>query len=376
MGRADPIRVDHVGSLLRPAELRRERERLLGIHDADRNLGPHHNAELTKIEDRFVRDVVKLQEDCGLSIVTDGDYRRRSWWTDFFLGLTGTRISYNGKTPITLINAAGDTRPIAGIELTGKVAWQGSTMVESFKYLKSITNKVPKVTLPGPPMLHFLRERDFVPNIYPDLAAFCTDIVAAYRAEIRALADAGCRFVQIDECMLPYLCDPRHRQMSQARGEDPDELKEIYINVIDQVLAERPADMVAALHMCRGNMNAYWGGEGGYEPVADMAFNRINADVFLLEYDTPRAGDFSPLRHVPKGKQILLGLISTKDKTLESRDMLMRRVEDASKHIDVSQLGLCPQCGFSTNLFGTDFSEADERRKLDLMVNVSNEIWH
>ncbi len=375
MARASEIHADHVGSLLRPSALRAARERILGVHDADHNLGPHHNVELGVIEDECIREVVKLQEECGLAIVTDGDFRRRSWWTDFFLSLAGPSISYNGKTPITMINAAGEKRPIAGIELAERIAWRSSENVEPFRFLQSITRKTPKVTLPGPPMVHFLRDRDFIPQIYPDLESFGADLVAAYRAEIGALAAAGCRHVQIDECMLPYLCDPRHRAMSRARGDDPDRLVELYVRLIDQSLAGRPADMIAAVHMCRGNMNAFWGAEGGYDHIAELVFNRIGADLFLLEYDTPRAGDFTPLRHVPKGKQILLGLMSTKDKTLESPDMLKRRVEEASRYLDIAQLGLCPQCGFSTNLFGTDFTADDERRKLDRLMEVSREIW-
>jgi 5-methyltetrahydropteroyltriglutamate--homocysteine methyltransferase len=372
---ARDIHVDHVGSLLRPAALRKERERLLGVHDADRNLGPHHNADLTAIEDRFIRDVVKLQEDCGLKVVTDGDFRRRSWWTDFFLGLGGTAASYNGHTPMTMINAAGETRPMAGMDVTGRVAWRGSTVVEPFRFLQSVTDRTAKVTLPGPPMLHFLRNRDFIPQVYADMDAFWADLVAAYKAEMKALADSGCRYVQIDECMLPYLCDPRHRALSKARGEDPDDLISVYIDVIDQVLASRPAGMLAAVHMCRGNMNAFWGGDGGYEPIAEQVFNRLRADLYLLEYDTPRAGDFAPLRHVPKDRQVLLGLISTKDRTLEGRDALMRRVEEAAKQIDIGQLGLCPQCGFSTNLFGSGFTEDDQRRKLEVMVKTAGDIW-
>jgi 5-methyltetrahydropteroyltriglutamate--homocysteine methyltransferase len=276
---------------------------------------------------------------------------------------------------MTLINAAGETRPMAGMSVTGRVTWRGSIAAKPFAFLKSITNRLPKVTLPGAPMLHFLRDRDFVPGIYKDLDAFWADMVAAYRKEIAALAEAGCRYVQIDECMLPYLCDKRHRALSQQRGEDPDALIDTYIRVIDEGLAGRPPDMIAAMHMCRGNMNAFWGGEGGYDPVAAKAFNMKNLDLYLLEYDTPRAGDFTPLRHVPKGKQVLLGLISTKETALENADALKRRVEEATKQIDVGQLGLCPQCGFSTNLFGTGFTIDDQRRKLELLVKTAREIW-
>ncbi len=375
MADAGHLHVDHVGSLLRPAELREARIRLLGQHDADHNLGPHRNGKLTAIEDRYIRDVVRLQEECGLSVVTDGDYRRRSWWTDFLLGFSGLSISYNGKTAITMINAAGETRQIAGIKVDGPIRPRESTLAKSFAFLRSITGKTAKATIPGPPIVHFLRDADFVPSVYRDIDAFWTDLVAAYRAEIATLAAAGCKFLQIDECMLPYLCDPRHRKMSAARGDDPDKLLATYIRVLDAIVAEKPKDMVVAMHMCRGNMNAYWGAEGGYGPVAEGALNMANIDAYLLEYDTPRAGDFAPLRHVPKGKQVLLGIVSTKNPRIETKDELKRRVDDAAMHLDIAQIGICPQCGFSTNLFGTDFTIDVERRKLALLVETASEIW-
>ncbi len=375
MADASHLHVDHVGSLLRPAELRAARIRLLGEHDADRNLGPHHNAELSAIEDRHIRDVVTLQEECGLSIVTDGDYRRRSWWTDFLLGFSGLAISYSGKTPITLINAAGETRPIAGIKVEGPIRPRDSTLAKYFGFLKTLTSKTAKTTIPGPPIVHFLRDAAFVPSVYSDIDAFWAELVGAYRAEIAGLGAAGCKFLQIDECMLPYLCDPRHRSMSAARGDNPDELIQTYVRVLNDIVAERPADMLIAIHMCRGNMNAFWGGEGGYDPVAEAVFNMSNVDAYLLEYDTPRAGDFSPLRHVPEGKQVLLGIVSTKDARLEDKTTLKRRIDAAARHVDLGQLGICPQCGFSTNLFGTDFTVDVERRKLTLLVETAAEVW-
>ena len=375
MADASYLHVDHVGSLLRPAELREARFRLLGQHDADHNLGPHRNAELTAIEDHYIREVVKFQEDCGLSVVTDGDFRRRSWWTDYLLGFSGLSISYNGKTPITMINADGETKQIAGIRIDGPIRPRESTLAKSFGFLQSVTERTAKATIPGPPIVHFLRDTDFVPSVYRDVDAFWADLVAAYRAEIAALAAAGCKFLQIDECMLPYLCDPRHRKMSAVRGDDPDKLLATYIRVLDAIVAEKPKDMVVAMHMCRGNMNAYWGAEGGYEPVAEAAFNMANIDAYLLEYDTPRAGDFAPLRHVPKGKQVLLGLVSTKNARIETKDELIRRVDEAARHVDIAQLGICPQCGFSTNLFGTDFTIDVERRKLTLLMETAAEIW-
>jgi 5-methyltetrahydropteroyltriglutamate--homocysteine methyltransferase len=370
------IHFDHVGSLLRPAALFEARKRILGLHDADHNLGAHENAELAAIEDKHIRDVVALQEGAGMPVVTDGEFRRRSWWTDFYLSLTGTSITYNGKQPITFINAAGETRPAPAIRIRGKVAWQHSVNVDAFNFLQSATKRVAKVTLPGPPMLHFMRDENFVPAAYPDLDQFWDDVIAAYRREIAALAAAGCRHIQIDECMMPMLCDPRHQAFVRTRGEDPADLMKKYAWAINQGIAGRPKDMVVALHTCRGNLNAFWGADGGYQPIADLIFNQIDADLYLLEYDTQRAGDFRPLRQVPKGKTVLLGLISTKENVLEARDMLMRRIEEAGQHIDHEQLGLCPQCGFSTNVFGTHFTIDDQRRKLELVAEIAGEAWH
>ena len=375
MASAAQLHVDHVGSLLRPTELREARIRLLGTHDADRNLGPHRNAELALIEDKYIRDVVRLQEGAGLTVVTDGDYRRRSWWTDFLLGFSGLAISYTGKTPITLINAAGETRPIAGFKIDGPIRPRESTLAKSFEFLKSVTSRIAKATIPGPPIVHFLRDADFIPTVYRDIDAFWADLVSSYRAEIAKLAETGCKFLQIDECMLPYLCDPRHRKMSASRGDDPDKLIQTYVRVLNDIVADKPEEMIVAMHMCRGNMNAFWGGDGGYEPVAEAAFNMSNIDAFLLEYDTRRAGDFTPLRHVPKGKQVLLGIVSTKDARIEDKDALKRRVDEAARYLDKAQLGICPQCGFSTNLFGTDFTIDVERRKLGLLVETAAEIW-
>jgi 5-methyltetrahydropteroyltriglutamate--homocysteine methyltransferase len=376
MANASHLHVDHVGSLLRPQELREARFKLLGVHDADHNLAQHSNGELTAIEDRHIRDIVKFQEERGLPVVTDGDYRRRSWWTDFLLSFTGLSITYDGKVPITMINAAGETRPAAGIKVNAPIRARDSGMVAAFKFLQSVTDRTAKMTIPGPPIVHFFRDADFVPSVYRDVDAFWADLVAAYRAEVKKLADAGCKYLQLDECMLPYLCDPRHREMSKkVRGEDPEQLIDAYVRALNDAVADKPKDMIVALHMCRGNMNAFWGAEGGYAPVAERTFNVPNFDAFLLEYDTPRAGDFGPLRHAPKGKQLLLGIVSTKDPALESKDGLKRRIDEAAKHADIAQLGICPQCGFSTNLFGTEFTVDDERRKLDLMVEVAQEVW-
>jgi len=376
MANAGHLHVDHVGSLLRPKELREARFKLLGVHDADHNLAQHDNPELKAIEDKYIRDVVKFQEERGLPVITDGDFRRRSWWTDFLLSFTGLSITYDGKVPITMINAAGETRPAAGIKTNGPIKARDSGMAAAFKFLKGLTKETTKTTIPGPPIVHFFRDADFVPSVYRNVDAFWADLVAAYRAEVKKLADAGCKYLQIDECMLPYLCDPRHREMSKkTRGEDPEKLIDTYVRAINDAVADKPKDMIVAVHMCRGNMNAFWGAEGGYAPIAERVFHMSNVDAFLLEYDTPRAGDFKPLRHAPKGKQLLLGIMSTKNPALESADDLRRRIDEAAQHADIAQLGICPQCGFSTNLFGTEFTVDDEARKLDRLVETADKVW-
>jgi 5-methyltetrahydropteroyltriglutamate--homocysteine methyltransferase len=368
--------VDHVGSLLRPARLLEARETLLGVHDADHNLGAHDNAELRAIEDECVREVVRMQEEIGLPVVTDGEFRRRSWWTDFLLSLTGTRVTYDGKKPVTAVNEAGETLPMPGVGVDGRVTWRGSVLAGPYAFLRSVAGVPAKVTVPGPPLLHYFREEDFVPSPYPSVDEFYEDLVAAYQAEIRALAEAGCRFMQFDECMLAMLCDPRQQEFSRSRGDDPEALIETYAWLLDRAIADRPEGMTIGIHVCRGNVhNRFWGASGGYEPIADALFNRIAADVYLLEYDTERAGDFAPLRHVPRGKRVMLGLLSSKRPELEDRDELLRRIDEAGRHLAPEQLGLAPQCGFSTNVLSKAFTISEEQRKLEHLVEVASAAW-
>jgi 5-methyltetrahydropteroyltriglutamate--homocysteine methyltransferase len=367
--------VDHVGSLLRPQPLKDARERLLGPQSPTENLGAHDNAELSKIEDRYVAEVVKMQEDAGLSIVTDGEFRRRSWWSDFFLSLGGVGVSYLGTSPIKFINAAGDERPMPGIAIDGKIRWTKSINVKPFEYLKSVTKVTPKVSLPTPTMIYFLRDTEIAKTAYKNADEFWADTVAAYRAEIRALYEAGCRHIQLDEVMLTFLCDPRHRAVSQGRGEDPDRLAKKFVDAMNDIIAERPPGMTVTMHMCRGNLSAYWGAEGGYDRIAEVALAGLKVDAFLLEYDTPRAGDFAPLKLIPKNVTAMLGLMSTKEVALESVDALRRRIDEAAKLKPLDQLGLCPQCGFSTNVWGTHFTVDDEKRKLERLTETARKVW-
>ena len=375
---SDPrnVHFDHVGSLLRPQPLFAARERLLGVHDTDHNLGAHDNAELRAIEDAHIREVVQLQEDAGLQFITDGDFRRRSWWTDFFMSLDGPRVTYAGKSPLTLINAKGETRPLPTVSITKRISWKGSVNVASFKFLQSVTKRAPKVTLPPPTMIHFQRDDNYGLTAYGgDADLFWDDLIRVYHQEIAALAAAGCRQLQIDECNLVMLCDTRHQAFVRSRGEDPDTLINKYVWVMNEIIRERPKDMFVRMHMCRGNLTGFWSAEGGYEPIAERVFNQIGADAFLMEYDTARAGDFRPLRFLPKSKIALLGLVTTKVADLEQPDHLRRRLEEAAKFADIAQLGLCPQCGFSSNVFGNPLTIEDERKKLALVVDTANAVW-
>jgi len=371
-----PFRADHVGSLKRPQALQQAREKLLGPHDAEHNLGPHRNAELRVLEDGHIRDVVALQERVGLQSITDGEFRRRTWWTDFVLGLEGTAIDYAGKTFVGF-DRQGSQRPLPEVTVRGKIRWRGSVVADAFAFLRSVTSRTPKLTIPSPPIVHYMSaDKRINRDVYPDPAAFWDDLVQAYRAEVQALARAGCTYLQLDECMIAFLCDPTHRDWVRATlGEDPDRLLRTYASVINGAIAGRPATMTVAMHMCRGNMSGHWFAEGGYEPVAEVVFNGIDVDGYFLEYDSPRAGTFEPLGLVPKTKTVVLGLVSTKTPELESADELRRRIDEASRHVPLDQLCLSPQCGFSSNYIGNPVTVDDQTRKLARIVEVASEVW-
>jgi 5-methyltetrahydropteroyltriglutamate--homocysteine methyltransferase len=371
-----PFRADHVGSLKRPLTLQQAREKLLGPHDAQHNLGPHDNAELRGLEDEHIRQVVALQERIGLQSITDGEFRRRTWWTDFVLGLEGTAIDYAGKTFVG-VDRGGGQRPLPEVTVHGRIRWHGSVVADAFTFLRSLTSRTPKLTIPSPPIVHYMSaDKRINPAVYPDPAAFWDDLVQAYRAELQALGRAGCTYLQMDECMIAFLCDRRHRDWVRATlGEDPDRLLRRYAEVINGAIAGRPATMTVAMHMCRGNMSGHWFAEGGYEPVAEVVFNGIDVDAYFLEYDSPRAGTFEPLRLVPKGKTVVLGLVSTKTPELESADDLRRRLDEASRHLALDQLCLSPQCGFASNYIGNPVTIDDQTRKLARIVEVANKVW-
>jgi len=369
-----PFRADHVGSLRRPESLMKARERLLGAHDLDANFGPHHNAELTKLEDEAIRDVVKLQEAAGLHSITDGEFRRRIWWSEFLLSLENVVGNYRGSE--TFRNDKGHTVPSPRVDVTGKILWKESVNVAPFKFLKSVTKGTPKVTMPAPQTLYFYSKREFVDaSAYPDLEGMWSDLADAYAAELKALADAGCTYVQMDEVVTCCLCDDKQRSKLKTRGDDPDRLLDLQIRTMNSIVARCPKGMTIAMHTCRGNYQGHWAAEGGYDPVAERVFNEIKVDALFLEYDTPRAGDFTPLRFFPKDKVLVLGLVSTKTPKLEDADALKRRIEEAAKYVDVDRLCISPQCGFSSNYLGNPVTIDDEKRKLELVVKTAESVW-
>jgi 5-methyltetrahydropteroyltriglutamate--homocysteine methyltransferase len=368
-----PFRADHVGSLRRPERLMQARERILGAHDLDHNFGPHDSAELREIENECIVEVVRLQEAAGLRSVTDGEFRRRIWWSEFPLSLAGIDGNYRGPTT-EFRDQSGHTVPTPRIEVSAPIRWRRSVNVEPFRFLNSVVNTgTPKVTLPAPQTVYFYASRDTISReVYPDLAQFWSDLADAYIAELRALADAGCTYVQLDTSCL---CDERQRAKLALRGDDPDALLGTYAAAINRILRARPAGMTIAMHTCRGNYQGHWMAEGGYDPIAARVFNEIGVDAFFLEYDTPRAGSFAPLRFMPRDKTVVLGLVSTKTAELESPEVLKRRIEEAAKYVPLENLCLSPQCGFSSNYLGNPVTIEDERRKLELVVRVAEDVW-
>ena len=369
-----PFRADHVGSLRRPERLMKAREKLLGAHDLDQNFGPHQNSELRALEDECIREVVKLQEDAGIQSITDGEFRRRIWWSDFLLSLEGVSGNYRGA--VAMQDSSGHRVPVPRIDVSAPIRWTRSVNVEPFKFLKSVTTQTPKVTIPAPQTLYHFAKRDTIDRkAYPDLQAVWSDLAKAYVLELKALAEAGCTYVQFDEVVTACLCDETQRQVFRSRGDDPDHVLHAIGKCISDILKERPAGMTVVMHTCRGNLQGHWLAEGGYDPVAEYVFNEIPVDGYFLEYDSPRAGTFEPLRFVPKNKRIVLGLVSTKTPELESADLLKLRIEEASKYVPLERLCLSPQCGFSSNYLGNPVTIDDEKRKLDLVVRVAESVW-
>jgi 5-methyltetrahydropteroyltriglutamate--homocysteine methyltransferase len=363
-----PFRADHVGSFLRPKEL-------IDARTAHRE-GRLDYEGLRAVEDEAIRGVVKMQEELGLKGITDGEFRRTYFHTDFLLQLDG--VEEAGGTQVKFHQHGGKELEYAPpvMKITGKVEHARDIQRRDFEFLASVTSQTPKVTIPSPTMLHFRGGREAIDETaYPDLDQFYQDLSAAYRAEIASLAEAGCRYLQLDDTNLAYLCDDTQRENARKRGMDPDELPRLYARIINDAIRDAPTDMVTCVHLCRGNFRSSWAAEGGYEPVAEVLFNELNIDGYFLEYDDPRSGDFAPLRHVPKGKTVVLGLVTTKLADMESPDDVKRRIDEAAKHMPLEQMALSPQCGFSSTVHGNDVDMEQQSAKMRLVIDVAKDVW-
>ena len=370
-----PFRADQVGSLLRPEALKAAREKYLGPQTPTNAIGPHQNSSLKEIEDQCIRDVIAMQERVGLKAVTDGEFRRRSWWLELILGWEGFAADRTGSGTLKWRNESGVTQGFSDLKLTGRIKWRPSSVVQAFGFLKNNTKAVPKVTMPAPNCVHYYMGGQIPASVYADRDAFWADLVKAYKSEIGALVDAGARYLQLDDTSIAFICDPAHREYVRSWGEDPEDLLVSYSKIINSVLEDVPDDVAVTLHQCRGNREGNWAAEGGYDPVADVLFNQIDVDGYFLEYDTARAGGFEPLRLVPKGKRVVLGLVSSKKPDVESADFLRNKIETASRYLSLDQLALSPQCGFASSIKGNPLGPAEQEAKLRRIVEVADKVW-
>lgn len=372
-----PFRADVVGSFLRPAKLKAARERLLGPQTADQHLGPHDNAELGAVEDDCIREVIGMQERAGLQAATDGEFRRRSWWLDLIMGWEGFSANRKGTTEMMWRNKDGGTQPFSRLWVNGPIRWRASATVRACAFLRANTRLVPKVTLPAPILVHMYAcgNQGVLEGHYQDLERFWSDVIAAYRQEVDALVKAGATYIQFDDTSIAFLCDPAHRATVERWGTKPDDLLRLYARRMNELLAHVPEHITVTFHQCRGNREGHWGAEGGYDPVADVLFNEIDVDGYFLEFDSPRAGGFAPLRFLPKGKIVVLGIMSSKTPVLESKEELVRRVEEAQKFAPLDQLAISPQCGFASSIGGNPMTEAEQEAKLTRLVDVARSIW-
>lgn len=360
-----PFRADHVGSLLRPAALHEARAKRAG--------GEIGAAELEAIEDREIERVIKQQEEVGLQSITDGEFRRSWWHLDFLWGLDGAEKHVMDSG----IAFAGVTTRNEGVAVTGKLGMAGPhAMVEHYKFVAAHTKRTPKITIPAPSAIYGRPSPTPIDKkTYPTLDTFWDDLGQAYRRAVRGFADAGCRYLQLDEVFIAMLCDPKYRSQMTARGDDPEKLGPLYGDLINTAMSDIPSDMTITMHLCRGNYKSTFMGSGGYEAEAEVLFNRINVHGYFMEYDTERAGGFEPLRRVPKGKMVVLGLVTTKSGALESKDLLKRRIDEAAKFIDLDQLALSGQCGFASTEEGNTLTEEEQWAKLRRIVEVAEEVW-
>jgi methionine synthase II (cobalamin-independent) len=366
-----PFRADHVGSLLRPPELASAR--------ADFRAGRIDAEALRAVEDEAIRGVIELQRTAGLQTVTDGEFRRASWHMDFIYSLQGVEQVAGESIHVQFRSEEGeyDYAPPA-MRVGGRVGLGGTIFASAFEFLRdhAAGTQTPKLTIPSPSMVHYRGGNSSIDEaVYPDIDRFWDDLTAAYRDQIRGVHELGCRYLQLDDTSLAYINDPAQRAHIEQIGGDPDHLHEQYIANINTALADKPDDLVVTTHLCRGNNQSMWVAEGGYDFVAEALFGDLNVNGYFLEFDDDRSGTFEPLRFVPKGKQVVLGLITTKRPQLEDKDLLKRRIEAASQFVDTDQLCLSPQCGFSSTEEGNKLTLDQERAKLELIVETADEVW-
>ena len=359
-----PFRADMVGSLLRTRALKEARDK-------------HHRGEISdgalkEIEDREIRALIRRQEEIGLQAVTDGEFRRAYWHFDFLEHLDGV-ISVEADSGMNFKGGVGIAK---ALRITGKVAFSDHPMIDHFRFVKENTDRVAKMTIPGPSMLHYRGGRKMMNmGVYPDMEPFYADVGAAYNKAVHAFYDAGCRYLQLDDISFAYLCDPNQREMLRQRGDDPEKQPDIYAGMVREALKDKPSDLTITMHLCRGNFRSTFIATGGYEPVAETLFNAMPVDGYFMEWDTDRAGGFEPLRFLPKGKSVVLGLVTSKTGTLESKDDIKRRIEEATKYADLDQLCLSPQCGFASTEEGNTLAEDEQWAKLRMIVELAEEVW-
>jgi len=363
-----PFRAEHIGSLLRPPELLKTR--------AEHEAGRRSAAELRKIEDQHIRKAVALQEEVGLQSITDGEYRRGVFYTDFACrGLKGAEVYYESER-MFFTDDKGNRIAVPLLRIKGRLQWTAPIHADEFKFTQSLTKHTVKMTIPSPTSIHSIDGRYVSKEAYTDLDKMRADVVDAYQKELPALAAAGCRYVQLDEVPIAMACDPKRQAQIKAGGRDAEDiLYNVYPNLINDAIANHPRSIHIAMHLCRGNNQSGWLTEGGYDPVAEMLFNKINVDSYMLEYDTTRAGSFAPLRFVPKHKSVVLGIVSSKLAQLESKDDLKRRIDEAAKYIELDQLGISPQCGFASTAPGNKLTFDEQAAKLRRVVEVAREVW-
>ncbi len=364
MRQRPPFRADMVGSLLRTAPLKQAREK--------REAGQIDDAALKAVEDEEIRKVIRKQEEVGLQAVTDGEFRRAFWHYDFLEELDGVQGVWLDQG----VQFKGAQLKPKGLRVVGKIGFTDHPMIEHFRFVKENTSRVAKMTIPGPSMLHYRSGRQMInAGLYPDMNEYYADLGRAYNKAVHAFYDAGCRYLQLDDISFAYLCDPEQRQMLAERGDDPEKQADVYAGMAREALKDKPDDLTITMHLCRGNFRSTFVASGGYEPIADLLFNSMPVDGYFMEWDTDRAGGFEPLRFLPKGKSVVLGLVTSKSGQLEKPADVRRRIEEATRSVDLDQLCLSPQCGFASTEEGNTLAEDEQWSKLRMIVDVANEVW-